>query len=206
LTVLHFDRKEPEEVLEAIVGEFKKGSPVILPTDTLYGIAAPVSHRIPLLRIFELKGRPSELTIPVALGNLPMVDDVAVVRRWQKSILREHLPGPVTFVLETGAGLDPLVVRDGTIAVRVPRHPLFIPLTSITGPLGLTSANRHGGPEILEASKLDREWVGDLLIIEDDKALSGKASTVIDITDEVPSILREGNLNIYELMGGPHGE
>ncbi len=205
MTVLHFDRKGSDKVLGSISREFEKGDPVVLPTDTLYGIGAPISNHRALERIFDLKRRPRDMTLPMAVGNLPMVDDVSMIHRWQKSTLRGHLPGPVTFILEAREGLDPLVVRDGTVAVRVPRHPLFIPLTTMFGPIALTSANISGGAEILNASGIDREWGGRLLVIEDDRALSGRATTIIDLTDEVPSIIREGNLNIDELMGDEHG-
>lgn len=205
MTVIHLDRREPGLVLEDIMAEFENGRPVILPTDTLYGIGAPISDHSALRRIFELKSRPLELTLPIALGNLKMVDETALVRSWQRSTLGENLPGPVTFILEARENLDPLVVRNGTIAVRVPGHPLFIPLTTLAGPIALTSANRHGGSEFLNASEIDREWAGELLIIEDDTALAGKASAVLDITRELPTVLREGNLNMDELMGEKHG-
>ena len=57
----------------------------------------------------------------------------------------------------------------------------------------------------MKADQIDGQFGGEVLVIEDDDALGGSASTIIDLTDEVPAILREGNLNIYELMGGDHG-
>jgi L-threonylcarbamoyladenylate synthase len=73
------------------------------------------------------------------------------------------------------------------------------------GPLVLTSANIHGGSEILEAERIDEQFGGEILVMEDDAALSGEGSTMIDLTEEIPVVLREGNLNIDELMGGDHG-
>jgi L-threonylcarbamoyladenylate synthase len=196
---------DQEKVIEAVIAEFGAGKPVVLPTETLYGIGAPVENNRALERIFELKRRPKELTLPVAVGNLPMVDDIAIIHRWQKNSLRDGLPGPVTFVLEAKDITDPLIVRNGTIGVRIPRHPIYIPLCSRTGPLGLTSANIHGGPEIHLADDIDRQFNGDLLVVEDDLSIGGQGSTVIDLTEEIPIVLREGNLNIDEFMGGQHG-
>lgn len=205
MSILHFDRRDPEKVIPELTEEFEKGLPVVMPTETLYGIGAPISNNSAVRKIFDLKARPMDLTLPVAVGNLPMVDDIAVIHRWQKNTLREHLPGPVSFVLHARNIADPFFVRNGNVAVRVPRHPLFIPLCSRTGPLVLTSANVHGSSDILKAERIDEQFGGEILVIEDDRSLSGKGSTIIDLTDEIPAILREGNLNIYELMGGDHG-
>ncbi|MGA1793147.1 MAG: L-threonylcarbamoyladenylate synthase [Thermoplasmatota archaeon] len=205
MTVVKWDASDADIVLERIEEEFSKDLPVIIPTDTIYGLAAPVGNIRCLEAIYELKQRPPEMTLPVAVGNLPMVDDIAVIKRWQKDPIRRGLPGALTIILEVKADLPALVVRDGTIAVRVPRHPIFIPLTSRVGPVGLTSANRHGDGNILNAEEIDRQFEGNLLVVEDDKALSGRASAIIDLTNETASILREGNLNMDELMGGEHG-
>jgi L-threonylcarbamoyladenylate synthase len=205
VSILHYKDEDQERVIEAVIAEFETGKPVILPTETLYGIGAPIANTKDLERIFELKQRPRELTLPVAVGNLPMVDDIAVIHRWQKNSLRDGLPGPVTFILEAKGITDTLLIRNGTIGVRVPRHPLFIPLCSIVGPLGLTSANIHGGPEIHMAEDIDEQFNGELLVVEDDHAIGGKGSMIIDLTEEIPTVLREGNLNMDEFMGGHHG-
>jgi L-threonylcarbamoyladenylate synthase len=205
VSILHFDRKDPENLITDLINEFDKGLPVVLPTETLYGIGAPISNTDAVQKIFDMKKRPRDLTLAVAVGNLPMVDDLAVIHRWQKNTLRENLPGPVTFILNVKSLSDTSFVRKGTIAVRVPRHPIFIPLCSKVGPLVLTSANLHGDPDVHKAELIDKQFGGEILVIEDDGSLSGCGSAVIDLTEEVATILREGNLNIDELMGGDHG-
>jgi L-threonylcarbamoyladenylate synthase len=205
VSIIRYRDEDQEQVIETVIVEFEAGKPVVLPTETLYGIGAPVSNSKAVERIFELKQRPHDLTLPIAVGNLPMVDDIAVIHRWQKNSLRDGLPGPVTFILEAKGITDPLLVRNGTIGVRVPRHPLFIPLCTKVGPLGLTSANIHGGPEIHLAEDIDQQFKGELLVVKDDRAIGGKGSTVIDLTEEIPTVLREGNLNIDEFMGGQYG-
>ena len=100
MTILKWDRRSSDEVIEEIKRSFNDDLPVVLPTDTLYGIAAPAVNRRCLEAVFRMKERPSKLTLPLAVGNLPMVDEIAVIHRWQKDTLRRGLPGPVTFVLE----------------------------------------------------------------------------------------------------------
>ncbi|MFW3145234.1 MAG: L-threonylcarbamoyladenylate synthase [Thermoplasmatota archaeon] len=205
MTVISWNREDQTVIVEEILLEFWKSRPVILPTDTIYGIAAPVSSPGTLEAVFKIKNRPKELTLPVAVGALYMVDEIARVHRWQKTTLRDNLPGPVTFVLEAKEDLDPLVVRKGTIAVRVPRHPVFIPLCAEAGPLGLTSANLHGSENIITAEELDDQFRGDLLIIGDNDSISGSPSAIIDLTDRNIRMLREGKVNIHDIMGETNG-
>ena len=89
--------------------------------------------------------------------------------------------------------------------MRVPRHPIFIPLCSKAGPLGLTSANLHGSENIVEAAELDDQFKGDLLIIDDDRFISGSPSAIIDLTDKNIRMLREGKVNIHDMMGETDG-
>jgi L-threonylcarbamoyladenylate synthase len=205
VTVLKFDKHNIESALQRIEIEFRAGNPIVIPTDTLYGLAAPIKDHDALERIFHLKSRPFEMSLPVAVGELHMLDEICTIRRWQKNLLRENMPGNVTFILEAKMELDELVQRRGTIALRIPRHRIFLPLTSSFGPLGLTSANRHGRENKLTAVEIEEDLGVDVLILEDDGSLSGIPSSIIDITKEVPTMLREGNLNIDEFMGGDHG-
>jgi L-threonylcarbamoyladenylate synthase len=205
VSILHYDRRDPDRVIEAVIGEFEQGTPVVLPTETLYGMGAPISNKDAIENIFTIKERPQVQTLPVAVGDLHMIDDIAIIKKWQKSSLRDNLPGPVTFVLGAKNSSDPLVIKNGTIAVRVPHHPLFFPLCSNVGPLGLTSANIHGGTELQTANEINDLFNDQLLIIEDDASIGGSGSSIIDLTREIPTVLREGNLNIDEFMGENHG-
>lgn len=202
---IKWNRKDPGPVIDRIVREFSRDRPVIIPTDTLYGIAAPISSETAMKNIFKLKGRPSDQTLPVAVGALHQLDPLVIIHKWQKTTLRENLPGPVTFILQARGNLSSLIVRDGTIAVRVPRHMLFLDLVKRTGPLALTSANLHGENNILEGSQLDLRFNNDLLVIEDDHIIKGTASEIVDITNREPIIVRKGKVNTEEFMGEDNG-
>ena len=104
MTVVRWNRENGAEIVDRIMEEFGKDLPVIIPTDTLYGLAGPVSNRGALEAIFARKNRPRELSLPVAAGALYMIDDMAKVHRWQKTTLRDNLPGPVTFILRPRRG------------------------------------------------------------------------------------------------------
>ncbi|MFO8052057.1 MAG: L-threonylcarbamoyladenylate synthase [Thermoplasmatota archaeon] len=205
MTVIRWEREDTGPVVERIVHEFEEGRPVILPTETLYGIAAPISSGRAMRTIFKLKKRPEEMTLPVAVGALHQLDALVRIHRWQKTSLRSNLPGPVTFIMESKQKLPPEVEREGTVAVRVPRHPVFLELTKKCGPLGLTSANLHGDDEIMKAGDINDLFRGELLVVEDDATLGGEASAILDITEKTPRILRKGNVFIEGPMRDEHG-
>lgn len=205
LSIHSFSGKLIDAVIGPLEDHFSRGGLAIMSTDTLYGIGAPISDREAMRKIFEVKGRPLTQTLPIAVGDLDMIERIAVAEGWRMDYMRERLPGPFTFILPSRGLSDPMVVRKGTVAVRVPDHPLYPTLTLRVGPLALTSANPHGGPDILHASELDRLYGGSLMIIEDDRAIGGKGSEMIDLTGERPSIVRSGNLNKSTVLEGTDG-
>jgi tRNA threonylcarbamoyl adenosine modification protein (Sua5/YciO/YrdC/YwlC family) len=205
MSIVHISDLDMVQVIEALESSFIKGDPAVMPTDTLYGIGAPVTNEKALRRIFKIKCRPSSQTLPVAVGDMDMMHRIAVVNDWRLDYIRERLPGPYTFVLPARGLSEPMVVRDMTVAVRIPGHPLYGPLTSRMGPIALTSANPHGGRDISSASVLDGLYHGSLLIIEDDRSIRGRASEMIDLTGDRPRVLRSGNLNNGTTLEDSHG-
>ncbi|MBN1538814.1 MAG: threonylcarbamoyl-AMP synthase [Candidatus Thermoplasmatota archaeon] len=205
MSIVKWAPEHQDLLLDRVQEEFSGGKPVVLPTDTLYGLAAPLSSTKTIREIFSIKKRPLEHTLPLALGDISMIDEVALISGWQKDLMRRGLPGPVTFIVEMKGRMTELVSREGTIAVRVPAHPIFHPLTLRSGPLALTSANLHGSTDLLTAEGIDMQFNGDLLVIEDDISITGTASAIVDLTHGAASVIREGNLNMKEFMGEAHG-
>jgi L-threonylcarbamoyladenylate synthase len=202
MAVLSFRRVGAEMAVSEIASAFFKGDPVVIPTDTLYGLAAPVSDRDTVERIFRIKNRPISMTLPIAVGDISMLLAICEADGWRLERIRELLPGPYTFVLRAKESSDPLIVRDGTVAVRIPDHPLYSILTREVGPVALTSANPHGGPSIVRAEELDRLYSGKILVLEDDERISGAASEIVDLTGELPTVLRSGSLNKRRALEG----
>ncbi|MDG6225772.1 MAG: L-threonylcarbamoyladenylate synthase [Candidatus Thermoplasmatota archaeon] len=192
MTVIRWDATDPDRVLDAVLKEYSAGRPVVVPTDTLYGLSAPISNPDALMYIFQVKGRPLDMTLPVAVGDLSALEELAHLELWKRDHVHSRLPGPYTFILRSRSPLDRLVSRNNTVAVRIPAHPLFRVLCSKVGPLALTSANPHGECDLTRADDIDSMFGGDLLVIEDDRSLSGAASAMLDLTGDRPLLLRPG--------------
>ena len=180
------------------------GEVVAIPTDTLYGLAADVGNEGALTRIFDVKGRPANLALPVLVSSWEQVGMVAVVagdgiRRLSTSFW----PGSLTLVLPRQPGLSGLVTGGRTtVAVRMPAHWIPLSLAAQLGrPITGTSANRSG-QENLNGPKEIREGLGNSLgeILELGPRPAGIQSTIVDMTGDYPVLLREGATPFAEVL------
>ncbi len=204
--IITWNDERPDEAISPVGERFGISMPVVLPTDTLYGLAAPISDEKALEMILDLKGRPRDVTLPIAVGSVGSIDEISEITGEQMDIIERVLPGPVTFILQAKQGLSDIVTRGGTVAVRVVDHPVFPPLCGSFGPVALTSANLHGSDPLLTADSIETYLEGsNILIVEDDDHVSDKPSTIIDLTSGGPRVLRKGKININELMGETDG-
>ena len=195
-------RQQPE--IAVALGVLKQGGVVALPTDTLYGLAADVFNAAALQRVFDLKGRPAELALPVLVADAAQVEKVArdfppPARR----LTQAFWPGSLTLVLPKAASLSPLVTggRD-TVAVRMPNH--WAPLTLAAGlgrPITGTSANRSGEPDLPTLSEL-KASLGDAVdyLIAQGPPPQGIPSTIVDLTGDRPVLIREGVIPFAEVL------
>ena len=181
-----------EEALDAI----QRGKPIILPTDTVYGLATTALHADAVLNLYRLKNRP--VTQPTALlaPDLDMLFELVPELRGRSGVIaRALLPGPYTLVLPnparryswlTGANYD-------SIGVRVPELPepsaeLCVRISA----LAATSANHAGGPDPARLEDVPEELREAAAVAIDGGQLPGVPSTVIDFTGKEPRVLREG--------------
>ncbi len=182
----------------------REGGVVAIPTDTLYGLAADVGNEEALNRIFEVKGRPGNLALPVLVSSWEQVGTVAVA---DDDAIRQlgtsFWPGSLTLVLPRQPGLSSLITGGlDTVAVRMPAH--WIPLSLAAGlgrPITGTSANRSGS-ENLNSPQDIRESLGDSLgeIVDLGPAPAGLQSTIVDMTGDSPVLLREGATSFSEVQ------
>jgi len=172
------------------IAEYAKNEPVVMPTDTLYGLCMSIEGDIN--KIYELKGRSLEKKIPVGVANIEMMSEIAEVTPQAERLIRAFMPGPLTLVLKN-KGVKWL---GDTVAVRIPAHTLTIYLMEKIGPITLTSANISGekAPSVIEDTmKLDVKYRVDC------GRLMGKPSTIVKLVDGI-ELIREGAIPFKSIM------
>ena len=187
--------------VEAAVRALAKGAVVGVPTDTVYGLAACL-ERPAIDRVFAAKGRPSDLALPVLIGGLDQLGQVATSFPAVAAALATRFwPGPLTLVVRARRAVGSLVGGDGrTVGVRWPNHPLIEELCLLAGPLATTSANRHGQPPAATAAEIVENFgASEVTLVLDGGPCEGSVSTVVDCAGRRPRCLREGALS-WELV------
>ena len=185
-----------QEQIDAAVRILQNGGVVAIPTDTLYGLAACAFYEAAIQRIFRLKGRPSEMALPLLLADAEDVTRWAVgVPEVASKLADRFWPGGLTLVLRKVDAIPGLVSGGlDTIALRVPDHQVPRAIARELGvPITGTSANRSGRRSLTTAMAMRDEFGDELdLVVEGGDDPTGLASTVLDLTGERPRILRQG--------------
>jgi L-threonylcarbamoyladenylate synthase len=179
----------------------RAGAVVGVPTDTVYGLAA-ILEPIALGRVFEAKGRPGDLALPVLVDGLEQVRSIATSFPPVAAHLGEVFwPGPLTLVVPAKRAIGKMIGGNGrTVGVRWPNHPLLETFCNELGPLAVTSANRHGEPPLTSAEAVRGAFEAELVsLVIDGGHCAGEPSTVVDCTARVPRCVREGALSWSEI-------
>jgi len=183
------------DALDQAVAFLDTQAVIAAPTDTVYGLVCSVTSGAAMDALYEAKGRPPQKALPVLLAGEDQLDRVvATVPEAARRLMARFWPGPLTLVLP---GLPHLPARltagMGTVAVRVPDHPVLRALARRSGPLASSSANRSGGPECVDAPAVLAQLDGLIpLILDGGPAPVGIPSTVLALTETGAVILREG--------------
>ena len=175
------------------------GEVVALPTDTVYGVAASVSHPAAVARLFELKDRPADVALPMLAASLEQAAAAGItVTSDLARLAAAFWPGALTVVVVAPEALaHRLGASEPTAGVRVPNDPALRALLERCGPLAVTSANVHGGPPCESASQVDAVFAerGGLVGVVDGGERRASVSSVLDITTRPWRVLREGAIS-----------
>ena len=195
------------ETLRLAAAALRAGEPVVLPTDTVYGIAVDPTVPGATQRLFDVKGRGRETPIAVLVADAgqawaiarPPVPDAAI------RLAERFWPGALTLVVPRSPAWDADIGdQTATVGVRCPDHALVRALCRAVGPLATTSANRHGSAPAQTVAEVVAA-LGDTGMVIDGGWVSGTASTVVDCTAEHPKVLREGPIPAGEVLGPDGG-
>src|SRR5215831_5590319 len=180
----------------------RKGDLVVMPTDTVYGLAADAFSPVAVASLLAAKGRGRQMPPPVLVGTVRAATAlVEGLNEFGKDLIEEFWPGGLTLVLRANRGLLwDLGDTKGTVAVRMPLNELALDLLKETGPLAVSSANRSGAPPATTAAAAE-EQLGDAVAVYLDggPCPDDVPSTIVDLTGPVPRLLRAGAISVRRL-------
>lgn len=185
------------------VASIRAGGLVVLPTDTVYGLACTPYLEAPVRSLSELKGRSPAQPIALVVASVDLLLECVPELRGRGGVVaRALLPGPLTLVLGNPARRFPWLTGDrpDAIGVRVPD--LAGPARELldeVGALAATSANHHGGPDPRRLDEVPPELLAAATPL-DGGVLRGMPSTVLDLTGDEPVVLREGALAAVDAL------
>jgi len=183
-------------MVDEVVAAIRAGEPVILPTDTVYGLCADAYRAEPVRRLARLKERPESLPIALLGADLDAILDAVPELRGRAAVMcRKLVPGPYTLVVPNPASRFRWLAGSypQAIGIRVPDLPAEArAVLERVGCVAATSANLHGGADPARVEDIPDKLVDAAAAIVDLGVLPGTASTVIDLTGLDPQILREG--------------
>lgn len=193
------DESQFETGVAAATTAIRSGQLVVLPTDTVYGLAADAFDPVAVARLLRAKGRGRAMPPPVLIAAPATLDALGTgIRPWVRTLVQEFWPGPLTLIVHQQSSLQwDLGETRGTVAVRMPEDPVALELLTRTGPLAVSSANLTGRPAAIAASAAE-EMLGDRVevILDNGPSAGGVASTILDCTGDQPRVMRSGAIGV----------
>lgn len=189
----------------------QSGETVAFPTDTVYGLGAHALDADAVQKIYEAKGRPSDKPLIILIHDRAQLHTVALkISEAAEKLMQAFWPGPLTLVFQKQPGVVPDYVTRGldTVAVRMPNHPAALALLKLADvPVAAPSANLSGNPSPTTAAQVEQELSGRIAAVVDGGVCQvGVASTILDVSREVPVILRKGSVTkaqLEQIIGQP---
>jgi len=200
-----YDCSDPdarEAGLEAAVAAISDGKLVVLPTDTVYGVAADAFQPAAVTSLLAAKNRGRAMPVPVLIGEASTLGGLTMrVPPVATQLAGAFWPGGLTVVVEHAPSLAwDLGDAEGTVAVRLPDDAVARALLRLTGPLAVSSANRSGRPAATSAQAAVDQLGRHLAVVLDDGERAGSAaSTIVDCTGPAPRVLRVGAISVDRL-------
>jgi tRNA threonylcarbamoyl adenosine modification protein (Sua5/YciO/YrdC/YwlC family) len=200
-----FSCQDPAERASGVAAAARavaSGQLVVIPTDTLYGIGADAFDAQAVAALLVAKGRGRSMPVPVLIGSWDTLDGlVNFVPTRVRTLVEAFWPGGLTLVVEHAPSLAwDLGDARGTVAVRMPLHPVALELLALTGPMAVSSANKSGFAPAATAAEAE-EQLGESVgvYLDGGRIEDALPSTIVDVTAEVPKVLRQGAVSLERL-------
>ncbi|MEJ2471269.1 MAG: L-threonylcarbamoyladenylate synthase [Desulfuromonadales bacterium] len=193
--LLHINPDNPQgRLIARVVETLKQGGEIAYPTDTTYGIGCDIFNRRGVKNIYQIKQRDARKPFSFICADLSDAATYAHVSNFAFKIMKRHLPGPYTFVLDaTRIVPDTLTTRQKTVGIRIPNDAIALAIVRELGhPLVTTSANLSGESPLHDPLEIDASLGHMLDIVIDGGIRYGDPSTLISLIDDRVEVLREG--------------
>ncbi len=199
--------REGDELPQELVSLLRANEVAVIPTDTLYAMAARAFSPEAVEKVYRIKGRDKGKALPLFLSRVEDLEAFFHLSPLAMRLAERYLPGPLTLVLRPRVEFPlSFLGPKGGVGVRIPQHPLPRMLVEALGePVTATSANVSGERDLLTVAELPSELLEGVKLVINGGRVKGVPSTVVDLTGERPRILREGALSSRELEEIFHG-
>ena len=208
--IKRIDPQHPEpELIKEAAGVIKQGGVIVFPTRCLYGLGADAMNPVAVARVIAIKQRPANNPILLLIHSIKQLELlVEKIPPAAGAIMEAFWPGRVTLVFDARDTLPGLLTaQTGKIGVRLAWHPVAAAiLRQVKGPVTGTSANLSGRPGCNRVPDMGCQITGQVdLVLDADTLQGGIGSTVVDVTEEPPRILREGQVTARQIMRSLNG-
>jgi len=185
-------------LISRIVELLRQGGIVVYPTDTIYGLGCDIFNSKGIKRIFQVKQRDPRKPFSFICSDISDVANYCQVSNFAYKILKRHLPGPYTFVLEATRQVPGLLTtKQKTVGIRIPDNPIALAIVRELGhPLITTSANTSGDDPVNDPVEIESRFGKSIDMVVDGGVLMGDSSTVISLVDDKIDVIREGSGDI----------
>lgn len=191
--------EERDRGIAAAIEAVDRGDLVVMPTDTVYGIGADAFKSWSVTALNNAKGRTA--SVPVMVGSRHTLDGLVLgLSPAARDLVEAFWPGPLTVVVEHAPSLQWELGGDGTVAVRMPLHPVALEVLRKTGPMAVTSANKAGEP-VPHTAEEAREQFGYAVSVylSSPVALAAPSSTIVELLGDTVKAARIGGISLDQL-------
>ena len=184
--------------IKKAVDIINSGGIIAIPTDTIYGLSASIHNLNAIKRIFDIKGRDSQKPLIIHISDIKELYDIAYVDNRVENLAKNFWPGALTLILKRKLFSPEMnLIRNNlpTITVRIPNHNIPLEIIKKTGPIISTSANLSNHPSATTADEVKRQLQNKVdLIIDGGASPIGEASTILDLSEQTPELIRQGSI------------
>ena len=194
MRIIEVDPNHPQPRRIAQIVELLKEGLVAYPTDTVYGVGCDLLNKRAMERLYILKGKPQKRPLSLLCADLKQASEYAVISDRAFLTLRRILPGPYTFILRANERVPRvLLTRQRTVGIRVPAHPVPQAILRELGhPLLTASVPEVEGAYLADAREIADHFENSLLAVVDGGLVPNEPSSMVDLSEDEPVVLREG--------------